>query len=172
MVNSPESRALRYPDAPRDDLVDLLHGHAVADPYRWLEDAQSPQTLKWGAEQATLLAEQASTWGDRDQWVQRLGELLSAGGVSVPVWRGQRQFLMRREGTQEHAVLLTIDPDGTERVLLDPIALDPSGLSTLDSWQPSKEGNLLAYQVSEGGTEESVLPVSYTHLTLPTNREV
>ena len=159
MVNSPESRALRYPDAPRDDVVDLLHGHSVADPYRWLEDAQSPQTLKWGAEQATLLAEQASTWGDRDQWVQRLGELLSAGGVSVPVWRGQRQFLMRREGTQEHAVLLTIDPDGTERVLLDPIALDPSGLSTLDSWQPSKEGNLLAYQISEGGTEESVLRV-------------
>ena len=66
---------------------------------------------------------------------------------------------MRREGTQEHAVLLTVDADGTERVLVDPIALDPTGLSTLDAYQPSKEGNLLAYQVSEGGTEESVLRV-------------
>ena len=60
---------------------------------------------------------------------------------------------------QEHAVLLTVDPDGTERVLLDPMALDPSGLTTLDAWQPTKEGHLLAYQLSEGGTEESVLRV-------------
>ena len=50
---------------------------------------------------------------------------------------------------------MTVDPDGTERVLLDPIAIDPSGLTTLDTWQPSKEGDLLAYQLSEGGTEES-----------------
>ena len=54
---------------------------------------------------------------------------------------------------------MTVDPDGTERVLLDPIAIDPSGLTTLDTWQPSKEGDLLAYQLSEGGTEESVLRV-------------
>ncbi len=79
--------------------------------------------------------------------------------VSAPVWRGQRQFLMRRTAEQEHAVLLTIDPDGTERVLVDPMALDPEGLTTLDAWQPSKEGDLLAYQVSEGGTEESVVQV-------------
>ena len=46
-----------------------------------------------------------------------------------------------------------------ERVLLDPIAIDPAGTTTLDAWQPSKEGTLVAYQVSSGGTEESVLHV-------------
>ena len=56
-------------------------------------------------------------------------------------------------------MLLTVDPDGTERILIDPMALDPSGLTTLDAWQPSKEGDLLAYQLSEGGTEESVVRV-------------
>ena len=56
-------------------------------------------------------------------------------------------------------MLLTVDPDGTERVLVDPMALDPSGTTTLDAWQPSKEGHLLAYQLSAGGTEESVLRV-------------
>jgi prolyl oligopeptidase len=56
-------------------------------------------------------------------------------------------------------VLLTLDPDGTERVLVDPMALDPSGTTTLDAWQPSKEGDLLAYQLSEGGSEDSVLRV-------------
>ena len=66
---------------------------------------------------------------------------------------------MRRTAEQEHAVLLTVDPDGTERVLVDPIAIDPTGATTLDAWQPSKEGDLLAYQLSAGGTEESVLRV-------------
>lgn len=54
-------------------------------------------------------------------------------------------------------MLYTVDPDGTERALLDPMALDPTGLTTLDSWQPDKEGRLLAYQVSVGGDEESSL---------------
>jgi prolyl oligopeptidase len=79
--------------------------------------------------------------------------------VTVPVWRGDRQFVLRRTADQEHAVLLTIDPDGAERVLIDPMQIDPSGATTLDTWQPSKEGHLLAYQISEGGTEESVLRV-------------
>lgn len=56
-------------------------------------------------------------------------------------------------------MLLTRDPDGTERVLIDPMLIDPSGTTTLDGWQPTKEGHLLAYQLSEGGTEESLLRV-------------
>ena len=56
-------------------------------------------------------------------------------------------------------MLLTVDPDGSERVLVDPIAIDPSGATTLDAWQPSKEGDRLAYQLSHGGTEESLLHV-------------
>jgi prolyl oligopeptidase len=56
-------------------------------------------------------------------------------------------------------VLVVIEPDGSERTLIDPMQLDASGATTLDSWQPSKEGELLAYQLSEGGTEESVIRV-------------
>ena len=56
-------------------------------------------------------------------------------------------------------MLLTIDPDVTERVLVDPIVVDASGATTLDAWQPSQQGDLLAYQLSVGGTEESVLRV-------------
>ena len=89
----------------------------------------------------------------------RLTAFLAAGVVTAPAWRQQRQFFMRRTAAQEHAVLVTVDPDGTERVLLDPMLLDPSGSTTLDAWQPSKEGQLLAYQLSAGGDEESILRV-------------
>jgi prolyl oligopeptidase len=148
-----------YPDAPRSDLVEDLHGHQVADPYRWLEDAEAPDTQAWSAAQDGLFAGQAATWPGRHTAAARIGELLSAGMIGVPIWRGERRFFMRREPDQEHAVLLLADASGQERVLVDPMQLDPSGLTTLDSWQPSKEGALIAYQVSTGGSEESVLRV-------------
>ncbi len=152
-----------YPDAPRSDLVERLPEGAptydVADPYRWLEDADSPQTREWSLAQDRLLESQRGRWRTREAFRQRVTALLGAGAVGAPAWRGPRQFLMRRVAGQEHAVLLTVDPDGTERVLLDPMQIDPTGATTLDSWQPSKEGDLLAYQLSEGGREESVLRV-------------
>ena len=148
-----------YPEARRSDDSDVLHGTVVADPYRWLEDDDSPETRAWAAAQDELLATDDGALPGRDRFASRVAELLGAGSVGTPAWRGERQFLMRRTAEQEHAVLLTIDPDGTERVLVDPMAIDPTGATTLDSWQPSKEGDLLAYQLSEGGTEESVLHV-------------
>jgi len=148
-----------YPPAPRLDLVEELHGHRVADPYRWLEDGASPEAGAWSTAQDALLDAQRETWPGQDRLRARLTELLGAGVVSAPAWRGERRFFMRRTADQEHAVLLTVDPDGTERTLLDPMTIDPSGTTTLDAWQPTKEGHLLAYQLSEGGTEESVIRV-------------
>ena len=148
-----------YPDAPRLDLVEDLHGHQIADPYRWLEDADDTRTLAWSTQQDELFAQVRQTWPGKERLRRRVTELVGAGMVSVPVWRGDRQFVLRRAADQEHAVLLTVDPSGDERVLIDPMALDPGGTTTLDAWQPSKEGNLLAFQVSEGGTEESSVRV-------------
>jgi prolyl oligopeptidase len=146
---------MRYPPAPRLDLVEVLHGHEVADPYRWLEDAGSAQTREWSAAQDELVREHLDGLPGRERLRQRLTELLGTGSVGAPAWREGRSFRMRREPGQEHAVLLT---DG-DRVLLDPAALDPTGATTLDAWAPSKEGRRLAYQLSSGGDEESLLHV-------------
>jgi prolyl oligopeptidase len=157
----------RYPRARRLDLVDDLFGHQVADPYRWLEDSASDESREW-------LAAQEATWSafrdglpGREAFADRVRELLAVGSVGTPAWRGTRRFYTRRDPGQEHAVLYTADgtgPAGTgdgtsERVLVDPNALDADGRTTLDAWQPDKEGRLLAYQISAGGTEESLLYV-------------
>lgn len=152
-----------YPTAPRTDLVEDLHGHAVADPFRALEDADSAETEAWSAAQDDLYVTYRDTLSAAGPFADtaltaRLQELLGAGFVSPPAWRGERRFFSRRSGDQEHAVVVVVDGDD-ERVLLDPIAIDPAGTTTLDAWQPSKEGHLVAYQVSSGGTEESVLHV-------------
>lgn len=158
-----------YPPAPRTDLVEDLHGRAVPDPYRALEDVDAPVTQEWSAAQDALYtayrqrAVPAAGPFATNRLRDRLGELLGAGFVGAPAWRGDRRFVSRRSGDQEHAVVVVVEPDGAggerERVLVDPLVLDPAGTTTLDAWQPSKEGDLLAYQVSHGGTEESVLHV-------------
>ncbi len=159
-----------YPSAERLDLVeDLPVGAPVArvpDPYRWLEDASDPRTVEWASSQDALLEAHRRRWEAREPFAARVRDLLGAGVVGPPIWRGDRRFFVRRTADQEHAQLLVAEPaspeDGgavVERVLVDPMVLDPSGATTLDAWQPSKEGHLLAYQLSEGGREESVLRV-------------
>jgi prolyl oligopeptidase len=148
---------MRYPRAPRLDLVEDLHGHRVADPYRWLEDDDDPRTVSWAEEQDALAAEVLGALPLRDAFAGRLEELVHAGAVGVPVWRAGRAFSTRRDPGQEHAVLRVREPDGTVRVLVDPMALDPQGTTTLDAWSPSWEGDRLAYQLSTGGDEESRL---------------
>ncbi|GIH78797.1 prolyl oligopeptidase family serine peptidase [Planobispora longispora] len=146
-----------YPPARRDDVVDDLHGTPVPDPYRWLEDPDDPATKEWLSAQETLFTAGTAALPGRERFRARVAELLKSGSVGAPVWRGERRMFMRRTPEQEHAVLYTVDPGGAERALLDPMALDPTGLTTLDAWQPDKEGRLLAYQVSVGGDEESSL---------------
>jgi prolyl oligopeptidase len=150
---------MRYPEAPRLDLVEDLHGHRVADPYRWLEDDADPRTQAWSEAQDALAGELLSALPMRPQFAARLEKLVHAGAVGVPVWRGGRAFSTRRDPGQEHAVLRVREADGTVRVLVDPMALDPAGTTTLDAWSPSWEGDRLAYQLSTGGDEESRLYV-------------
>ncbi|HEY7323665.1 MAG TPA: prolyl oligopeptidase family serine peptidase [Streptosporangiaceae bacterium] len=151
----------RYPEAPRHDITESIHGHQVSDPYRWLEDAGSQQTKTWLQAEDELYGGYVARVPGLDRLTTRLTELLAAGEVSAPVWRGERYFLTRREPGQEHAVLYTADPQpaGAERALIDPTAIDPAGATTLDNWRPDREGRLLAYQLSEGGNEESMLRV-------------
>jgi prolyl oligopeptidase len=150
---------MRYPEAPRLDLVEDLHGHRVRDPYRWLEDTADPRTHAWTQAQDALTAEVLGGLPLRRVFAERLEQLVHAGAVGVPVWRGDRAFSTRRDAGQEHAVLRVREADGTVRVLVDPMVIDPAGTTTLDAWSPSSEGDRLAYQLSTGGDEESRLYV-------------
>ncbi len=157
-----------YPRAERLDLVDHLRGRAVADPYRWLEDPDDPRTREWSTAQDALARVHLDALPGRDRLATTLAALAEAGWVGAPVWRAGRRFATRREPGQEHGVLHVTEPDGVGRVLLDPVALDPAGLTTLDGWIPDHEGRLLAYQLSAGGDEQSVLHV----LDVTTGRDV
>jgi prolyl oligopeptidase len=149
---------IEYPAARRDDIVDVIHGTEVRDPYRWLEDPESDDTKAWSAAQDAIVEPYLASLPARSHFAERLKELVP-GLVSAPVVLGERSFFVRREVDQEHGVLWLRDADGTERTLVDPNALSPEAKITLDGWTPSKEGDRLAYLLSEGGDEESRLYV-------------
>ena len=119
-----------YPDAARLDLVEELHGHRVADPYRWLEDATTASRPRRGRRPRTRCSPRPS---------RTLARAASGCATASPTLLDAGVVSARRRGaasgssscaappTQEHAVLLTVDPDGTERVLVDPMAIDPTG---------------------------------------------
>src|ERR1700723_4507660 len=146
-----------YPQARRLDLTEDIFGHQVSDPYRWMEDPGSAERADWLRAEAALFTAERAHWPGRDILAERVRELLNVGVVGTPAWRGERSFFTKREPGQEHAVLCTQVAGGPAEVLIDPMAIDPSGLTTLDAWQPDKEGRLLAYQLSAGGGEGSLL---------------
>ncbi|MEY9210768.1 S9 family peptidase [Thermobifida halotolerans] len=146
-----------YPPAERQSLTEVLHGRPVADPYRWLEEADSAAAKEWSREQDSLYATASRAWSGGDWFRDRLRELMGAGYVGSPVWRGERRLFVRRAAGQEHGVLHVRDASDSERVLVDPTELDPEGTTTLDSWVADHEGRLLAYQLSESGDEQSRL---------------
>ena len=148
-----------HPRARRLDLTENLAGHEVSDPYRWLEDPASPERAEWLSAENELFEAYSRQLPARQHFAARVGDYLAVGSVGTPAWRGNRCFFTRRGPGQGHAVLYTQLPGGGPVPLIDPMAIDPSGLTTLDAWQPDKEGRLLAYQLSQGGDEESLLRV-------------
>src|SRR6266516_7503592 len=149
----------RYPEASRLGLTEDIGGHQVSDPYRWMEDDTSAERAGWLAAQTDLFGSYREELPGRDRLAARVRELLGTGYVGTPAWRGERRFYTRRDPGAEHGVLVTRLGEDPEQVLVDPMAIDPSGLTTLDAWQPDKEGRQLVYQLSEGGDEESLLRV-------------
>ena len=83
--------------ARRLDLVEELHGHRVADPYRWLEDPTSPETAAWRQAQDALCRGHLDALPGRDRLHERLTALLAAGSVGTPARRAGRSFGTRRE---------------------------------------------------------------------------
>lgn len=148
----------------RDDVVDDLHGVAIADPYRWLEDGTSAEVEKWTADENAYTRRVLDAVPNRDGIHRRLEELLTIGVVGSPAVRkgahGTRYFHVRREGAENQPILYVRDGlHGADRPLVDPNGLAKDGTTALDWWSPSNDGKLLAYGLSQNGDEDSTLYV-------------
>jgi prolyl oligopeptidase len=149
-----------YPPTPGGDEAEILHGESIPDPYRWLEQGDDPRTQAWTASQNALTESLLAAVPARARLRARLDELLSIGALSTPEPVAGRYFYQRRDGRQNQPVLYVREGrDGEDRVLIDPNRLDAQGTTALDWFYPSEDGRLLAYGLSENGSEQSLLHV-------------
>jgi prolyl oligopeptidase len=145
---------LPYPDAPRVDQIDEYFGTRVADPYRWLEDVDSPQTQRWIAAENALTESVLSTVPRRAAISARLTEVWDYERRSVPERTGALYAYFRNTGLQNQAVLyVTRDLAEPGRVLLDPNTFSPDGTVALSGSAFSDDGARLAYSISSSGSD-------------------
>jgi prolyl oligopeptidase len=145
---------LVYPFTHTVDQVDDYHGTLVADPYRWLEDPDSPETKAWIETQNALTFGFLARIPARDRIRRRLTELWDYPKAWAPVRRGGRSFQLRNSGLQNQDVLYVMDSlDGETRVLLDPNTLSSDGTVALSVWEVSPDGRWLAYATSASGSD-------------------
>ena len=161
---------LSYPHTRKTDQVDDYHGVKVADPYRWLEDDKSPETLAWVAEENKITFAYLNQIPYRAQLRERLRQLLNYARYSPPVRRGDQYFFTKNDGLQNQSVwYVQTGLDGAPELLLDPNKLSADGTTRLAAASISRDGKYLAYGVSSGGSdwlEAHVMEVS-TRKVLP-----
>jgi prolyl oligopeptidase len=151
------------PAAPQKPVEDLVQGHKITDPYRWLENAGSPETQQWVSEELSFTRRILDPLPGRDQLHKRLSELLAIGTISAPQLGGKYYFYTKREGTQNQPVLLVREGvEGKDRALVNVNALAADGTVALDWWTPSEDGKYVAYGTSPSGSEMSTLHVIET----------
>jgi len=150
---APET-GFQYPVAKKSDVVDDYNGVKVADPYRWLENPDSPETRAW------IEAEDKLTFGflekipEREKIKNRLTELWNYGKYEVPWKEGNRYFYRKNNGLQNQSVLYTVDSLKDEpRVLLDPNQLSSDGTVAIADAVASPDGKLLAYGLAASGSD-------------------
>jgi prolyl oligopeptidase len=151
------------PKATVKPVTDTLHGTKIVDDYRWLENADSPETQQWVTAENSYTRSMLDRLPGREQLRKRLTELLSIGAISAPQLGGKYYFYTKREGTQNQPVLLVREGvHGPDRTLVDVNKLAADGTVALDWWQPTEDGKYVAYGTSPSGSEDSTLQVVET----------
>ena len=151
--------SFRYPPARVDSLVDVLHGVPVPDPYRWLEDAGSRETRAW-VEAQNSLTRKVLDGPRRDALLRELTRLFDYPRTLAAHRRGDLYFFSRNPGLLNQPIQYVYrGADASARVLLDPNQLSDDGTTALTAVVPSPDGRLIAYALSEHGSDRQVLRI-------------
>jgi prolyl oligopeptidase len=145
---------MSVPKTRQVDQVDDYFGTAVPDPYRWLENGADPEVAEWLAAQAAATRDHLDALPGRAAIVAALDRAVRLPHSGLPVHRGASWFRTANDGVQQQDVLLVSDdPFGPARVLVDPNALGGDGSTSLAEWAPSPDGTMLAYSYRAAGSD-------------------
>ena len=149
-----EPSAFKYPEAPKSDQVDDYHGTKVPDPYRPLENPDSPETRAWIEAQNKLTFNFLESIPERKKINDRLTKLWNYEKYGVPYREGGRYFFAKNTGLQNQSVLYVAQKvPGDAKALLDPNTLSKDGTTAMTGKDVSEDGKLLAYGLAMAGSD-------------------
>lgn len=153
ILPNPDIQVKPYPKTEEGDVVDTFFGTEVPDPYRWLEEDTSAATAAWVQAQNEVTQDYLGQIPFRDTIRDRLTELWNYEKYSAPFEEGEYTYFYKNDGLQNQAVLYRNKAGEDPQVFLDPNTFSADGTSSLAGISFSKDGSLLAYQISEGGSD-------------------
>lgn len=144
---------MNYPSTKTVAHTDVYFGTEVKDPYRWLEDDRSAETKQWVKEQSEFTEKYLAKIPFREQMRKELRAIWNYEKVSAPFKEGKYEYFYKNNGLQPQAVLYRKSADGKTEVFLDPNTMSKDGTTSLSSVSFTKDGTLVAYAISEGGSD-------------------
>ena len=148
------SSTFEYPKTRKSDQADDYHGTKVADPYRWLEDPDSPESRQWIEAENKITFDFLKKIPARQKIKERLTELWNYERFGVPSKEGSRYFFTRNDGLQNQNVLYTMEQlDAAPHLVLDPNKLSTDGTVALKGVAISEDGEYMAYGLSSAGSD-------------------
>jgi prolyl oligopeptidase len=145
--------SVTYPETKKVDTVDTYFGEQIADPYRWLEDDRSAETEAWVKAQNEVTFGYLEKIPFRKQLKERMEKLWNYEKISAPFKEGNYTYFYKNNGLQNQSVLYRKDQNGKEEIFLDPNTFSKDGTTSLGGINFSKDGSLVAYAISEGGSD-------------------
>ncbi|ENK2257157.1 S9 family peptidase [Vibrio alginolyticus] len=144
---------MHYPKTPKDSVVDTYFGHDIADPYRWLEDDRSEETAQWVSGQNSVTFDFLGQIPYRQQIRDLVANSQNYEKYSQPFVRGDYTYFYKNDGLQNQSVLYRRKGEGEAEVFLDPNTFSEEGTTSLGEVSFSKDYRLVAYSISEGGSD-------------------
>ncbi|HCE3202182.1 TPA: S9 family peptidase [Vibrio parahaemolyticus] len=144
---------MHYPKTRKDSVVDTYFGHDIADPYRWLEDDRSEETAQWVSGQNSVTFDFLGQIPYRQQIRDLVANSQNYEKYSQPFVRGDYTYFYKNDGLQNQSVLYRRKSEGETEVFLDPNTFSEEGTTSLGEVSFSKDYRLVAYSISEGGSD-------------------
>ncbi len=153
----------KLPHTPIRNVTEDYFGTSVSDPYRWLEKTSDPEVVSWMKAQNDYTREALAKIPGRDKLLDRIKSLDNAGAVvsGLQVWGGRYFYFKTDPGSDNRKLYVRDTINAPERLLVDPEKLTTAEGKhfSIDYFQPSLDGNYVAYGISPGGSEDSVLHI-------------
>ncbi|WP_281297998.1 prolyl oligopeptidase family serine peptidase [Flavobacterium limnophilum] len=148
-----KQKNVKYPQTKKGETVDLYFDTKVNDPYRWLEDDKSEETAAWVKAENEVTYDYLSKIPFRNELKDRLEKLWNYEKIGSPSTEGNFSYFFKNNGLQNQSVLYRKDASGKEELFLDPNTFSKDGTTSLGEMDFSKDGSILAYSISEGGSD-------------------